>query len=150
MATVALPAIAGCLLIPVVVEANVRWGFATYAAVAVLSFIIAPDREAALFYIVFFGYYPVLFAVIGRIKNKVLRYAAKLLVFNAALTVEVLVSVNLLGIPMNEIGDLGQYSLIITYVLYNIICIFYDYSLNGLIILYLNKFHDRMRNMFKR
>ncbi len=150
VATIAIPAIAGCLLIPVVVETNVRWGFATYAAVAALAFITAPDREAALVYIFLFGYYPVLFAVIGRIKKIALRYVIKLLVFNAALSLELWLSVTFLNIPLNEIGGLGQYSIIITYVLFNIICLVYDYSLNGLILLYLNKFHDRMRNMFRK
>ena len=46
VATLALPAIAGCLLIPVVVEAGLPWAFGVYGVCSVLSFLLAPDREA--------------------------------------------------------------------------------------------------------
>ena len=62
VATVALPAVAGCLLIPVVVEAGLAWGFGVYGVCSVLAFLLVPDREAFLFYALFFGYYPVLYA----------------------------------------------------------------------------------------
>ena len=55
VATLALPAIAGCLLIPVVVEAGLPWAFGVYGVCSVLSFLLAPDREAFLFYLLFFG-----------------------------------------------------------------------------------------------
>ena len=53
VATLALPAIAGCLLIPVVVEAGLSWGFGVYGVCSVLSFLLAPDREAFFFYLLF-------------------------------------------------------------------------------------------------
>ena len=63
--------------------------------------------QALLFYVLFFGHYPALFAVLGRIRAKALRYAAKLLVFNAAMALEVLLSVYLLGIPFESFAILG-------------------------------------------
>ncbi len=36
VATLAIPAIAGCLLIPVVVESGLSWGFGVYAVCSVL------------------------------------------------------------------------------------------------------------------
>ena len=41
VATLALPAIAGCLLIPVVVEAGLPWAFGVYGVCSVLSFLLA-------------------------------------------------------------------------------------------------------------
>ena len=67
VATLALPAIAGCLLIPVVVEAGLPWAFGVYGVCSVLGVFLAPDRQALLFYVLFFGHYPALFAVLGRI-----------------------------------------------------------------------------------
>ena len=58
VATVALPAFAGLCVIPVVYEFGVRWGFGVYFSVSLLSFFLVADREAALMYVVFFGYYP--------------------------------------------------------------------------------------------
>ena len=78
VATIALPAVAGCFLIAVVAETDVRSGVAVYAIVSVLAALLVPDREATLFYIVFFGYYPALYGTLSRIRNSVARWAAKL------------------------------------------------------------------------
>lgn len=58
--TYALPAIAGVLLIVAVIEIGAKWAWMIYAAVAVLSLLFAADKEAALLFVLFFGYYPVL------------------------------------------------------------------------------------------
>ena len=67
IATIALPALAGCLTIAIVAETNVRYGFAVYCVVSVLAILLTPDREAILFYILFFGYYPTLYGLLMRI-----------------------------------------------------------------------------------
>ena len=54
VATIALPAVAGCLLIAVVAETNVRYGFAVYLVSSLFSALLTPDSEAALLYIIFF------------------------------------------------------------------------------------------------
>ena len=107
VATIALPAIAGCLLIPVVVEVGLPWAFGVYGVCCVLGLLFAPDREALLIYLLFFGYYPALFAVVGRIRSRVLRYGVKLLVLNVAVVLEVLLSVYALGIPLETLSILG-------------------------------------------
>ena len=84
IATIALPALAGCLTIAIVAETNVRYGFAVYCVVSVLAILLTPDREAILFYILFFGYYPTLYGLLMRIKRKPLRVLAKFGVFNLA------------------------------------------------------------------
>ena len=149
VATLAIPAIAGCLLIPVVIEVGLPWGFGVFGVCSALSFLLAPDREAALFYVLFFGYYPALYAVLGRIKNKVLRYAAKLLVFNAAVLAETLLSIYVLGIPLESISFLGKFTPLVLLALANAVFIVYDFALEGLIVTYLNRIHDRVRRTFK-
>ena len=148
-ATLALPAIAGCLLIPVVVEVGLAWGAGVYGVCCVLSFLLAPDREAFLFYLLFFGYYPVLFAVLGRIRGRVLRYAAKLLVFNAAMALEVLLSVYLLGIPFESFAILGPLGPVLLAVLANVVFIVFDRALEGLIVQYLHRLHPRMAKILR-
>lgn len=98
MATVALPAIAGCLIIPIVAELGIKWGFAEYAVCAVLSFLLASDREAALIYTLFFGCYPVIFGVIGKIKSRAVQIAVKLVIFNAAAVADGLLTVYVLSL----------------------------------------------------
>ena len=149
MATLALPALAGCLVIPVVVEAGLPWGFGVYGVCSVLGFLLAPDREAFLFYLVFFGYYPALFAVLGRIRSRVLRYGAKLLVFNAALGLEILLSVYVLGIPFEAFTFLGPAGPAALWALANGVFVVYDLALGGLIVQYLNRLHDRLGRILK-
>lgn len=148
-ATLALPAIAGCLLIPVVVEAGLAWGAGVYGVCSVLSFLLAPDREAFLFYLLFFGYYPVLFAVLGRIRGRVLRYAAKLLVFNAAVALEVLLSVYVLGVPVESFFILGWIGPVVMWLLANAVFILYDLALDGLILQYYRRLHPRLGKLLK-
>ena len=149
VATLALPAIAGCLLIPVVVEVGLPWAFGVYGVCSVLGVFLAPDRQALLFYVLFFGHYPALFAVLGRIRAKALRYVAKLLVFNAAMALEVLLSVYLLGIPFESFAILGPLGPVLLAVLANVVFILYDFAMDGLIVQYLRRFHDRLGRLLR-
>lgn len=149
VATLALPAIAGCLLIPVVAEVGISWGFGTFAVCAGLSFLLAPDREAALLYLLFFGYYPVLTGVLDRVKNKTLRYVLKLLIFNAAVVTETLLAVFMLGIPWETVEFLGKATPLVLLLLANLVFVLYDRALNGLIALYFRKFSSQVRRFLK-
>ena len=44
VASVAIPAVAGCLLIPIVAEAGLGHAFGAYGAAAVLVLLLAPDQ----------------------------------------------------------------------------------------------------------
>ena len=141
VATVALPAIAGCFLIAVVAETSVRWGLGVYAVVSVLSLVLVPDREAALLYLVFFGYYPALYGALCRIRSRALCWMVKFAVFNAAIFAESLLAIFLLRIPMDEMLPFGWISIPILWVLFNLVFVFYDLSMNGLIVLYIRRLH---------
>lgn len=149
VATIALPALAGCLIIPVVAELGMSWGAGVFAVCGVLSFLLAPDREAALLYILFFGYYPVLIGVVGKIKSRAVQTVAKLSIFNAAVIAETYISVYVLGIPWENIGFLGRLTPIVMLVLANIVFVLYDRALCGLIAMYFVKYHDKVRRMLK-
>lgn len=141
IATFALPAIAGCFLIAVVAETSVRYGFAVYLVVSILSVLIVSDREAALLYIIFFGYYPVLYGVLSRIRKKVLRWIVKLLVFNGAMIMETVLALYLLSFPMEELMPFGWITIPIMLVLLNAMFLLYDLSMNGLIVMYIRRLH---------
>lgn len=147
VATLALPALAGCFLIPVVGELGVRWGFSVYAVCAVLSFLLAPDREAALCYLLFFGCYPVLTAIFGRVQNKLVRVVLKLLLFNAAAVSEGLLTVYVLGIPWESMDFLGNLGIPLLLLLANVMFLLYDRALGGLIFLYFRKFSRQVRRI---
>ena len=85
VATFCCPAFAGLLLLPVRIECGKRVALGAYVAIAALSVLLGPDKEAALLF-AFLGYYPVLkWTFDGRIKNRWLRRLAKFLLWNCAI-----------------------------------------------------------------
>ena len=83
--TYVAPAAAGVFLIPVVWEFGGKAGGLLYAAVALLAFFLAPDKEAALCFVLLFGWYPVARPKLQHIRQKPVRLVVKLALFNAAL-----------------------------------------------------------------
>ncbi len=149
IASIALPALAGCLLIPIVAGAGVPWAFGCYGVTAALVLLLAPDREAALIYTLFFGYYPALFAVLGRIRSKPLRYGVKLLIFNGAAVTEALLALYLLGAPIESISFLGPFTAPALLLLANVVFFLYDRALEGLIATYFRRLHPRLMKILQ-
>ena len=150
VASVAIPAVAGCLLIPIVAEAGLGHAFGAYGAAAVLVLLLAPDREAALIYVLFIGYYPALFAVVSKIKSRILLWGAKLMIFNAAAIAEGLLAIYVLGIPFEDFPLLGGWGPVVLLALANLVFVLYDYVLAGLIGQYYRRFYGKLGRMFHR
>ena len=74
-----------CILINRLVTAQCgkRLGWCFYMAAALLSLLLAPDREAALVYGCI-GWYPMIRPFFDRIRSGVLRWTAKILCFTGA------------------------------------------------------------------
>lgn len=99
---IAAPMLAGMLMLILAEEVSRAWGWLTYIAVSLLSLIVIPDKEAALMFILFFGYYPLLRAFLERIPQRGLRFAAKLLLYNVFLLADFWLTVYVLGLPTFE------------------------------------------------
>ena len=98
----------------------------------------------------FFGYYPALFAVISKIKSRILLWGAKLLIFNAAAIAEGLLTIYVLGIPFEEFPLLGGWGPVVLLALANLVFVLYDYVLAGLIGQYYRRFYGKLGRMFHR
>ena len=94
------PALAGAFLVPVVWELGVRNGGLAFAVVSLLSLFLAPDKQAALFFVLLFGWYPLLRPSLQRMRQKAVRWVVKFLLFNLALAAIALVTVFVLGLPL--------------------------------------------------
>lgn len=82
MAEFTLPAIAGILLMPVVVECGIKWAFLCYGAISLLSLFLCPAKDAAVFFILILGCYPILKSPLESIQHKALEIFLKYLFFN--------------------------------------------------------------------
>lgn len=138
-ATYALPAMAGLLLVVIVVEYGAKSAWCVYAAVSLLAALITPDREAAVMFVLFFGYYPILKASIERIHSKAVEYLLKFLVFNVAMIASYLLIIYVFGIQdiLEEFGEIGKYGAWIMLGLGNVVFIIYDITVTRLASVYI-------------
>ena len=138
-ATYAIPMLAGAMLIPVVVELGPKTAVMVYLSVGIISIFVAADKEAAMMFLVFFGYYPILKHRLERLPGRSLEYAAKLLIFNVSMIGGFAFVFYVLGI--NEIlaglEDFGTYAAYLLMGVGNIIFIFYDMALTRHYTLYI-------------
>lgn len=141
-----IPAFAGFLMVIMIVETGAKWAFVTYAAVSVLCFLMTPNYEASLLFILFMGYYPILKFYLDRLGKKTLSWLIKYAVFNAAIIVfyfvfnYLITSVDLLeGMEM-----FGKYALLVMWLGANVFFLIYDIVLGQLIDLYVNWFRKKI------
>ena len=147
----ALPMFAGTLLAVVAIEISTSWGFVTYAAVAVLSVFVTPDKEASILFIMFFGYYPVFKSLIEKIKFKLTQYLIKFIVFNVAVIVSYYILIYVTGTLdfFEEFDYFGKYAAAILILIGNAVFILYDYTVATIVTCYLKWFRPTFLNKIK-
>lgn len=147
--TYAFPAFAGILLVLLVFNLGYAYAFAVYFVTAVLSFLLVTDKEAALYYALFLGFYPILKGVIERIPSKPVQYIIKLALFNVCMIAAFYIGITLLSIPKESFNLFGVYLPWVFLILGNIVFIIYDLCITRLVTLYLLKWHDRLNKNTK-
>ncbi len=127
----AVPAVSGILIWTICEQINFKWAMLSYIAVALLSFMLIPEIEANLFLIFFFGYYPTLREILDRIKNKILRFLAKLGIFNIAVVIAYNILVAVLSVEqmLEGLEDFGQYAVFVFWGIGNIAFVVYELCL---------------------
>ena len=147
--TYAFPAFAGILFVLLVFNLGYAYAFAVYFVTAVLSFLLVTDKEAALYYAMFLGFYPILKGVIERIPSKPVQYIVKLALFNVCMIAAFYIGITLLSIPKESFNLFGVYLPWVFLILGNIVFIIYDLCITRLVTLYLLKWHDRLNKNTK-
>ncbi len=148
---ITLPLFAGMLISVVAIEISHSWAFVTYVVVSVLSFFLTPDKEAAIFFAVLFGYYPILKDVTEKIKFKPFQWIIKIIIFNAAIVIIYQLTVKLLGTVdlIEEFGFMKQYMLPALLLIFNFILILYDVTLGMVKDAYVKWFRPTFLKKFK-
>ena len=82
-ATYCCPVLASMTLLPPLLLCGRRMGWVCFASAAILSLLLAPDKEAAAIFLAL-GYYPIIKPALDR-KPRPVRIAGKLLLFNGAI-----------------------------------------------------------------
>ena len=142
--TYALPALAGILMIPIVIEMGAAWAWPVYIASSLLSLLLAGDKEAAVLLVVFFGYYPILKSIFERAR-RVLSYLLKFAVFNGSMVLGYFLSIWVLGVPKDSFIVFGVNLPAAFLIAGNIVFILYDYAVSALVATYFQRFHKFVR-----
>lgn len=143
--TYAFPCFAGIFIAAVVIEYGWKWGLGVYAVVAVLSLFLAGDKEAVLYFIALFGYYPILKAVFEKhIKNKIILYVLKFAVFNTAAIASFFAASFLLSISPEEYTLFGVYMPLAFLAFGNVFFLIYDFAVT----VFVGQYVVRLRNKF--
>ncbi len=135
------PAISGILLTVLVIHFGYRYSLLAYLAISILSLILTPNKEAAVLFVGFFGYYPIIKALFERIKNVAMSFVVKILAFNISVVLCYFVMINIFS--MTElISDFEfiEYGLFAIGVVANITFIIYDLAVSRIISYYVHVF----------
>ena len=135
IASFAFPAVAGVLLILLILELNKKWALLVYIGVSILSVFVSSDHTAIISYIAFFGYYPILKEVIEKMRKPLFEWIIKYIVFNLALLLGVGLTLLIFGkellmLEYKGFGEVGIAGLVLGC---NAIFAFFDIALTRLI-----------------
>lgn len=142
-----MPLLCGLLMIAICESADTKAAWLIYAAVSVLSVVLLNDKESALLYTLFFGYYPMVREALSRIRNRVLQYGIKLLIFNVGVVAAELICTFVLGVPFDLF--LGKWSAPLLLVMANLIFVIYERLMGLLTVIYRRKYKPRIDKYLK-
>lgn len=141
----ALPCFAGIIIAAIVVEYGYKWAFGVFAVVSVLSVFLAGDKEAVLYFIALFGYYPIIKGAIEKyLKNRIIQYILKFALFNAAAIGSFYIAMFLLSVAAEEFTLFGFYIPWAFLIVGNVFFLFYDYAITVFIAQYVVRLRGKI------
>ena len=145
----AIPMITGALLMMLVVEFG--HGFATliYVAVSVLSLLLLGNKEAAIMYVAFFGYYPIIKSILEKHIRSFVCWIVKYLIFNVAIVSSYFITTRIFMISFEDIESLGKFALPLLLLAGNVLFVIYDIMLTRLVSVYLYRWRKSIKRVFK-
>lgn len=120
-----------------------------YIGTGIISFILVPDKETVLMYVLFFGYYPIIKSGLDRIKFKTVKILIKFIIFNIAVCAVEVIAYFVFGIPFFEEGNFSVAMIVVFAVLMNIVFVLYDLLLKKFLFIYEKKIEKRILYIFK-
>lgn len=147
--TFAFPAIAGILLSVMVIEFGGKWAVVVYVSVSILSFLFAADKEAALYFTAFLGFYPILKKTLENLKSKFLQFLFKFAIFNSCMVIAFFAGTYLLSIPKESFEIMGIYLPWVFLLAGNVVFVMYDFCISAFIFRYKKDWHKKLSKGFK-
>lgn len=146
----ALPAISGLLTAAVLIELGTKHAVIVYTATAALAVLFVPVKESAVLYLMFFGYYGIIKALLEKLKSRALEWALKFAVFNAAVVLAYLGMIYIVGLSglADEFAEYGKYALYAFWGGANVVFLIYDFAFSSIIAYYCKIFRPKYLKKF--
>ena len=141
---ITMAALASFLVVFAVIEIGGKYPFLIYAVTALLAILLVPYKTAPLLYLCFAGYYPLLKAVLEGHLPRVWAWVLKLVAFNAALALMILLAFALFA---DFTGPATWYYYLLP--LCSVVFVIYDIALTRVITMYLHHWRQRFRFLHK-
>lgn len=149
-ATIAAPAVASVVMLFAVLELGKGWAFGVYTAASILAVLLIPSKEAAVLFAVFFGYYPILKAILEkRIHNRALDWIIKIVLFLVVMSISYFLMIRFMGIEFEEIDRYGKAAVPLLLAFGAVAFVGYDFCLTLFVGEYLRRWQKRFKKMFK-
>ncbi|MBO5333022.1 MAG: hypothetical protein J6B37_02785 [Clostridia bacterium] len=145
----AIPMITGAFLMMLVIEFGARFAVLEYIAISIISLLLLGNKEAAIMYVAFFGYYPIIKSFIEKIPRKTIGWIIKYLIFNVSMVVAYFVVSKIFMITFDDLEGFGKYAMPVLLLIGNILFVLYDIMLTRLVTLYIYKWQKYVKRMFK-
>ncbi len=145
----AIPMITGALLMMLVVEFGQGFASLIYVAVSVLSLLLLGNKEAAIMYVGFFGYYPIIKSVLEKHLKGFICWIVKYLIFNVAMVASYFVTTKIFMISFEDIESFGKFALPLLLLSGNVLFVMYDIVLTRLVTIYLYRWRKYIKRVFK-
>lgn len=138
------PMVCSLLMTILLDECGTKACAAAYASISILSLLICPDKEGAMLYAAFFGYYPIARQYIAKIPKKVLRIIIKLFMFNLAMVCTYLILIKIFGISDAAAGESATWIWAAILLLGNIAFLLFDVALVRILNIYTVKYKSKI------
>ena len=146
--TYAVPAVAGLFVMIPLIEVGTSYAFASYAVSSVIVLFIA-EPETKVLYILLLGYYPIVKALIERLRKAPLEWALKLMLFNTTVVATYFALKFLTNIDIEDFGPLGEYGTVLFVVLCNIAFVMYDIAISRISLVYFSRLRKNINFFLK-
>jgi hypothetical protein len=120
-----LPLACGVIVLFVSFIANKRWALSVFFSTAILSFLFLADKETALVYTLFFGYYPLIKESVEKM-SRLFSWIIKLGLFNCAAVAIGWLGVAFLGVSGEEYSEFGALTIPVLLAMANLVFFLYD------------------------
>ncbi len=145
----AIPMVVGALLMMLVVEFGAGFAALVYVAVSIISMLILGNKEAAIMYVAFFGYYPIIKGFLEKYLKNITCWIVKYLIFNVAMVASYFIVSKIFMISFEDMEEFGEYSMLVLLCAGNILFAMYDIMLTRLVSVYIYKWRKSIKRVFK-